>query len=118
MRALLRRLAEWKAGHKGAQVIIFDGGAEVERTRSFVRGTVFGGVLTLGAFLLTAPTTTDARTIEELERRELLLQEANRRLRQALEVADVCLSTAGQLEKTLTGYQALLRGNAPATAAD
>ena len=26
--------------------------------------------------------------------------------------------TAGQLEKTLTGYQALLRGNAPATAAD
>jgi hypothetical protein len=114
MRTLLRRLAEWKAGHSGAQVIIFDGGAEVERTRSFVRGTVLGAVLTLGAFLLTAPTTTDSRTVEELQRRELLLQEANRRLRQALEVADVCLTTAGQLEKTLTSYQALLGGSVEA----
>jgi hypothetical protein len=111
MNTLLRRLAEWKAGHSGAQVIVFDGGAEVERTRSFLRGTLLGAALTLGAFVLTAPTTTDARTVEELQRRELLLDEPNRRLRQALEVADVCLTTAGQLEKTLTGYQALLRGS-------
>jgi gas vesicle protein len=82
----------------------------VERTRSFLRGTVVGSVLTLGAFLLTAPTTTDARTVEELQRREMLLREANERLRQALQVADVCLTTAAQLEKTLSGYQALLRG--------
>lgn len=114
MRTLLRRLAEWKAGHKGAQVIIFDGAAEVERTGSFVRGTIFGATLALCAFLLTAPTTTDARTMDELRRRELLLEEANRRLRQALQVADVCLTTAGQLEKTLTSYQALLRGSVAA----
>ena len=94
MNTLLRRLAEWKAARNGAQVIIFDGGAEVERARSFLRGTALGAVLTLGAFLLTAPTTTDARTVEELERRELLLREANERLRQALQVADVCLNTA------------------------
>lgn len=110
MNTLLRRLAEWKAGHRGAQVIVFDGAAEVERTSSFVRGTVFGAALALGAFLLTAPTTTDARTMEELQHRELMLEEANRRLRQALEVAEVCLTTAGQLERTLTGYQALLGG--------
>ena len=54
----------------------------------------------------------------ELERRELLLQEANGRLRQALEVADICLTTADQLEKTLTSYQALLRGTVPAAVAD
>ena len=48
--------------------------------------------------------------------RELLLREANGRLRQALEVADICLTTADQLEKTLTSYQALLRGTVPAAA--
>lgn len=112
MYTLLRRLAEWKAGYSGAQVIIFDGAADVDRTRSFLRGILLGAALTLGAFLLTAPTTTDARTIEELHRREQLLEEANRRLNQALEVADICLTTAGQLEKTLTGYQALLRRSA------
>lgn len=111
MDTLLRWLAERKAGRRGAQIIVFDGGSEVERTRSFLRGTLLGAALTLGAFLLTAPTTTDARTVEELEHREMLLQEANRRLRQALEVADVCLSTAAQFEKTLSGYQALLRGS-------
>ena len=110
MKTLLRRIAEWRAARTGAQIIIFDGGAEVERTRSFLKGTVLGATLTLGAFLLTAPTTTDARTVEELERRELLLREANERLRQALQVADVCLTTAAQLEKTLSGYQSLLRG--------
>lgn len=112
MNTLLRWLAERKAGRSGAQVIVFDGGAEVERTRSFMRGTLVGASLTLGAFLLTAPTTTDSRTVEELGRREMLLEEANRRLRQALQVADVCLNTAAQLEKTLTGYQALLRSSA------
>lgn len=111
MNTLLRWLAERKAGRSGAQVIVFDGGAEVERTRSFMRGTLLGATLTLGAFLLTAPTTTDARTVEELEKREMLVQEANRQLRQAIEVADVCLNTAGQLEKTLAGYQSLLRGS-------
>ena len=110
MKTLLRRLAEWKAGRSGAQVIIFDGAADVEKAGSFLRGSIFGAALTLGAFLLTAPTTTDARTVDELHRRELLLEEANRRLQQALQVADVCLTTAGQLEKTLTGYQTLLRG--------
>lgn len=113
MNTLLRRLAEWKAVRRGAQLIVFDGGAEVERTRSFIRGTVVGAGLTLGAFLLTAPTTTDSRTVEELERREMLLGEANDRLRQALQVADVCLTTAAQLERTLSGYQALLRGSSP-----
>jgi Tfp pilus assembly protein PilN len=113
MNTLLRRLAEWKAARRGAQLIVFDGGAEVERTRSFLRGTVVGSALTLGAFLLTAPTTTDSRTVEELEHRGMLLEEANARLRQALQVADVCLTTAAQLERTLSGYQALLRGAAP-----
>lgn len=110
MDTLLRKLVEWKGRRRAAQIIVFDGGAEVEKTRAFVKGTVTGIVLTLGVFLLTAPTSNDPQAVEELRRRELLLAEANQRTAQAVSVADICLNTAEHLERTLDSYQsALLR---------
>jgi hypothetical protein len=108
MDTLLRKLAEWKGRHRAAQVIVFDGGAEVETTRAFLRGALSGIGITLVVFLLTAPTTTDASAIAELERRETLLREANRRTQQAMGVASVCLDTAEHLERTLASYQTFL----------
>lgn len=108
MDALLRKLAEWKAGRRAAQVIVFDGGAEVERTRSFMKGAVTGVALTLGLFALTAPTGADAEMVEEMERRDELLRQTGDRLRQAMAVADVCLGTAERLEKTVRSYESVL----------
>lgn len=109
MNTLLRKLVEWKGRRRAAQIIVFDGGAEIERTRAFLKGAITGISITLGVFLLTAPTPNDAAVVEELRRRELLLQEANRRTQQAVSVADVCLSTAEHLETTLHSYHTLLR---------
>lgn len=108
MNTLLRRLAEWKGRRRAAQVIVFDGGAEVERTRSFLKGALTGITLTLIVFLLTAPTSNDAETVNQIQQRETLLRETNQRLVQAMQVADVCLNTAESLEKTLASYQAVL----------
>ncbi len=108
METLLRKLAEWKGRRRAAQVIVFDGGAEVETTRAFMRGALSGIVITLAVFLLTAPTTTDASAIAELERRATLLREADRRMQQAIGVANVCLDTAEHLQQTLASYQTFL----------
>lgn len=112
MDTLLRKLAEWRTGGKAAQIIVVEGGAEVESSRAFVRGTVVGiGVASI-IFVLTAPSRSDPNLLEELDRREQLVREAQSRVMQAVSVADVCLSTAQQLEETLSSYQAFLSGRA------
>ncbi len=108
MNTLLRRIVEWKARRKAAQIIVFDGGAEVERTRSFFRGATCGAVLTLGLFLLSAPNSSDEHLLEEMNRRDERLRDANDRLMQAIAVADMCLSTAESLERTFSTYQGFL----------
>lgn len=113
MNALLRWLAEWKGRHRSAQIIVFDGGAEVDTSRAFLRGAVAGVVLATVMFVVTAPGSTDANLLSELDRRQELVREANQRLTQAVAVADVCLSTANQLEETLASYQAFLSGRVP-----
>ena len=108
MDTLLRKIAEWKGRHRAAQVIVFDGGAEVEKTRAFLKGAVTGIALALLVFFLTAPSSTDGRVIEQLQERQALLDETNGRLQQAMTVANVCLSTAERLDKTLDSYQSHL----------
>lgn len=107
---LLRKLAEWKARSRAAQVIVFDGGAEVERSRAFARGALTGIVLTLGVFLLAAPQSPDPVATEVAAYRGEMLREANERLAQAVHVTQVCLSTAETLERTLSSYQTFLGG--------
>lgn len=108
MKEILRRFAEWKGRRKGAQIIIFDGGAEVEKTRSFLKGSFVGAGVAIAAFALTGPTTLDPQLVEEIGRRADLLEESNARAEQAMQVADVCLTTAQNLENTLAAYQAFL----------
>jgi hypothetical protein len=110
MNALLRRLAQWKGRRRAAQIIVFDGGAEVETSRAFLKGAVIGIGLTTVLFLVSAPGTSDEHLLDEIERRQALVREANQRLTQAVAIADVCLSTANQLEETLASYQAFLSG--------
>lgn len=112
MNTLLRRLAEWKGRRRAAQIIVFDGGAEVETSRAFLKGAMIGVALTTALYLVSAPGTSDEHLLDELERRQALVREANHRLTQAVAIADVCLSTANQLEQTLASYQAFLSGRA------
>jgi hypothetical protein len=118
MNTLLRRLAEWKGRRRAAQIIVFDGGAEVERTRSFFKGASCGAALTLGLFLLTAPNSRDELLLDEISRREVRLKEANERLVQAMAVADMCLSTAESLERTFSSYQSFLGARVPTLRAE
>lgn len=112
MDTLLRKLAEWRTGGSAAQIIVVEGGAEVETSRAFVRGAVVGiGVASI-IFVLTAPSRSDPNLLEELERREQLVHESQARVLQAVSIADVCLTTAQQLEQTLSSYQAFLSGRA------
>ena len=113
MKTLLRKIAEWKGKHRSAQIIIFDGAADVQKTEAFLKGALTGIVMALLVFLLTAPSTNDPGLIEELDRRQKLLTESHRRMDQAVEVAHMCLETAGQLEETLASYQAYLGTSLP-----
>lgn len=115
MQAILRRFVEWKGRRKGAHIIIFDGAAEADKTRSFLKGTFVGVGIAILAFAVTAPTTMDPLLAEEISRREMLISESNERAEQALRVADVCLSTAQNLEKTLAAYQSFLGGGGSGT---
>jgi len=108
MDTLLRKLAEWKARRRSAQVIVFDGGAEVEKDKAFLRGAITGIGITFAVFLFAAPRSGDTDLQEELERRERLVRESNRRMAQAVEVAEVCVNTAQNLERTLSAYEAIL----------
>lgn len=110
MNVLLRALAEWKGRRRAAQVIVFDGAADAEKTAAFLKGALTGIVCALVTFLMTAPSSADPRLIEELDRRQRLLEESNRRMDQALSVARVCLDTAEKLEDTVAGYQVYLKG--------
>jgi hypothetical protein len=108
MDTLLRKIAEWKGKHRAAQVIVFDGGADVERTRAFLKGALTGIGVALVVFFMTAPTSTDGAVIEELQQRQKLLDETTTRLQQAMTVANVCLNTAERLDRTLDAYQSHL----------
>lgn len=108
MDTLLRKLVEWKARQKAAQIIVFDGGAEVERMRAFLKGAVLGVILCTGVFLLTAPRDADTGLVEELGRREVLLRQSNVQLAQAVQVADVCIGTAQRMEQALDSYESYL----------
>lgn len=108
MDILLRSFAEWKGRRKAAQIIVFDGGAEVETTRAFVKGALTGIVLAVAVFALAAPSAISPTMLDEFAHREMLLREANKRADQALAVADVCLNTAQSMEQTLKSYQQFL----------
>ncbi|HEX7242805.1 MAG TPA: hypothetical protein VF263_21130 [Longimicrobiaceae bacterium] len=108
MYTLLRWLAEWKGRRRGAQVIVFDGGSEVERTAAFFRGVLVGGGAVLLAGLVTAPLSSDSALREEGARRETLLRDAERRADQAFAITRECLGTAQTLSETLSGYREMV----------
>ncbi len=108
LNSVLRKLTEWKARRKAVQIIVLDGGADLEKTRSFAKGVAVGVGLTALVLALTAPTAMDAELLEEIAEREALLDETKRRAEQAMGVADFCLTTAQNMEQTLTAYQSFL----------
>lgn len=108
MREIMRRLADWNGRRKGAQIIIYDGASDVEKTRSFLKGAFVGAGISVIAFALTAPSSMEPVLAEEISRRERLVEESNERAQQAMQIADVCLSTAQNLENTLSVYQSFL----------
>ena len=108
MDALLRRYVEWRGRTKAAQVIVFDGGAEVEKTRYFLRGILSGIALSFLVLSLAAPGSVDPDLLEEADRRATLVREANARTEQAAKIADLCLNTARRMDQTLTEYRKTL----------
>lgn len=106
---ILRWLVQWKGRRKAAQIIVFDGGAEIDKARSFFRGTITGIVISSGIFLLTAPNAPDSALLAQARHREQLLRESDQRVKQAMAVTDVCLNTAEKVQRTLESYQQLLR---------
>lgn len=108
MDVLLRRWVEWKGRRKAAQVIIYDGASEYEKTRSLIVGIVVGALGMSFIFAVAAPTVVDPSLLEAAERREAMLLQANQRADQAIEIAQLCLKTASSLDQTLAGYQDML----------
>jgi hypothetical protein len=108
METLYRWYALWQGRRRGAQVIIFDGGAEVERTRSFVTGAVVGVVLSFVTLSLAAPGTVDPELLRESAHRAELVREAEARVAQANELTRSCLATAQGMEQTLQSYRQAL----------
>lgn len=106
---ILRRLVEYKARRRAAQIIVFDGGAEIDRIRSFAKGAVTGTILSFGIMLVAAPNAPDAALLVEVKQREQLLRESNQRTEQAMAVADACLQTAERVQRSVNSYQQLLR---------
>jgi hypothetical protein len=109
MDAILRRYAEWKGKRKAAQVIIFDGAAEIERTRAFMKGCIAGVAVAVAVFALAAPTTLSPSVEAELAQRETLLHQANDRADQAVALTEACVRTAEGMQSTLRSYQQLMR---------
>jgi hypothetical protein len=105
MDVLLRAYAAWKGRRRAAQIIVFDGGADVRTSRAFLRG----GLL---LFALMAPGTVSADLLNEFERRELLVQEARARSDQATGLVHACLRTAEGMEQTILAYRSML-GTSP-----
>lgn len=104
----LRKLAEMKARQKAAQVIVFDGGSEVERSRSFLKGALTGIGLSTALFMLTAPRDVDTDMVEEVAEREALLRQTNQQLTQAVQVASVCIETATKMNEAIDSYESYL----------
>lgn len=107
---LLRMYAEWRGRRKAAQIIIFDGAAEIDKTRSFLRGALTGIAISFVAVAILAPSTIDPAAMDELQRREALVHDANARAAQAVALVDVCMNTAQGMEQTLKSYQQFLGG--------
>lgn len=107
---ILQKLVEWKARRRAAQIIVYDGAAEIEKTRSFARGSVAGIVGTLAVVLLTAPTSLSPALLEQVEQRERLLQEAQGRLAQSVAISATCLNTAEAMGETLKTYHEVAEG--------
>jgi hypothetical protein len=108
MDALLRRYVEWRGRTRAAQVIVFDGGAEVEKTRCFVRGIVTGVAVSFLLISLAAPGSVDPQLLAEAGHRAELVREANARADQAVTVASLCLNTARRMDQTLDEYRRTL----------
>jgi gas vesicle protein len=105
MDTLLRAYARWKGRRRSAQIIIFDGGAEVEKSRAFLKGGLTGVLVATLVFILAAPSSVEPRLMAEVERRESLVREANDRVQEAMVITDLCLRTAQGMEQTLHSYQ-------------
>lgn len=116
MRAFLKGLSAWRARRKGAQIVVVDGAGELEKTQAFAKGAIFGVAVATAAVIIAAPAPNDSHLLEEIERREALLEESSQRAAQAIRVADVCLATANNLERTLAAYQTFLGRTEPAVA--
>ena len=108
MHVLLRRWVEWKGRRKAAQVIIYDGAAEYEKTRSLIVGIVVGALGMSFVFALMAPSAVDPHLLEAAQRRQLLAEEANQRADQAIQIAQLCLETASSMDHTLADYKKML----------
>ncbi|MDQ3557486.1 MAG: hypothetical protein M3409_12040 [Gemmatimonadota bacterium] len=106
---ILRWLVQWKARRRAAQIIVFDGGAEIDRARSFARGAVTGIVLSFTVVALSAPSPADPTLVGELDHKESLIQESRERADQAVALAQSCLNTAAGMQRTVESYQQLLR---------
>jgi hypothetical protein len=106
---MIRRFAQWKGRRRAAQIIVFDGGQEVERSRSFLRGALTGVGLTTLVFAIAAPSAVDPVMVNELQYRSQLVQEAHLRVGQASTLIGSCLESAEKLERTLGSYRELLR---------
>jgi hypothetical protein len=113
MRAFLKGLSAWRARRKGAQIVVVDGAGELEKTQAFAKGAM---AVATAAVIIAAPAPNDSHLLEEIERREALLEESSQRAAQAIRVADVCLATANNLERTLAAYQTFLGRTEPAVA--
>ena len=108
MDLLLRKWAEWKGRSRAAQVIIYDGAAEYEKARSFARGVLAGALGVCVVFALAAPNAVDFELLEVASHRQALVHEANHRADQAVELAQLCLKTATDMDHTLNAYQEML----------
>lgn len=108
MDALLRWYAQWRGRSRAAQVIVFDGGAEVEKTRYFFRGAVFGIAASFVVMSLAAPGSVDAGLLNEVERHSVIARDASARAAEAAKVATLCLNTAQHMEWTLAQYRSAL----------
>jgi hypothetical protein len=108
MDALLRWYAQWRGRSRAAQVIVFDGGAEVEKTRHFFRGAVFGIAVSFVVMSLAAPGSVDPALLTEVERRGKIAHDANEKAAEAAKIASLCLNTAQHMEWTLEEYRSAL----------
>lgn len=112
MDVLLRAYARWKGRRRNAQVIVFDGAAEVATAGAFLKGGLTGTGTSLLLFAIMAPSGADPELLREAERRATLLREAQERSEHATALVHACLRTAEGMEETLLAYRQMLRAPA------